>query len=267
MGRRPLTRLEVPLISFLIRSLIGRVFSLGLIVLIVGVAGWYFFIREDNAVQKEAAQVSDAVRQAAEATATSPASGQATVPAAAAAGASNIGTTRYRIVEGQSLAWYLAPEKLARLPTSSVAKGETSEVTGEFHLTADGLDPSKPTTFTVGVDKLASDAPQRDQRMRNTLEVTKFPTATFVATKLTGMPREFTSTDAIMQLAGKLTVHGVEKEVTWELKVKKDGAILSALATVQLKYVDFGMEKPFVAGFVTVEDDITIQVQLFVTPS
>jgi polyisoprenoid-binding protein YceI len=262
------------LISFLVRSLIGRLFSLVLILLIAGIAGWYFYIREDNPVQKEAAPVSDAVKEAAAATPTPPgaipptaAVSSSPTSSAAPAAASSIGTISYRIVEGQSLAWYLAPEKLSRLPTSSVAKGQTSDVKGEFHLTAEGLDPAKPTRFTVGVNTLKSEENQRDGRMRDALETTKFPTATFVATTLTGMPREFTATDAVMQLSGKLTVHGVEREVTWELKVKKDANILSGLATLKVKYTDFGMQKPVVAGFVTVEDELTLQVQLFATPS
>ena len=39
-------------------------------------------------------------------------------------------------------------EKLASLPTSSVAKGTATDVKGEFHFATDGLDPAKPTTFT-----------------------------------------------------------------------------------------------------------------------
>ena len=66
-----------------------------------------------------------------------------------------------------------------------------------------------------------------------------------------------------MQLVGTLDLHGVQKEVTWELKVKKDGEILSGLGTVKFKYSDFGIRKPDIGGFVTVEEDVTLQVQLF----
>jgi polyisoprenoid-binding protein YceI len=70
-----------------------------------------------------------------------------------------------------------------------------------------------------------------------------------------------------MQLTGNLTVHGVTKEVTWELKVKTDGTILSGLGTVKFKYSDFEIKKPDLAGFVTVEDTVTIQVQLYAQPA
>lgn len=261
------------MLGFLLGRMIGRVLSLAVIAVIVLGAGWYFFIREDNEAQKEAAAVTDEVRQAANSTPTTApantvtpgatrAATSAASPAAASA-ASSIGSTNYTIVQGQSSAWYLAPEKLANLPTSSVAKGVTSDVKGEFHFTADGLDPAKPTTFTVGLASLKSDESRRDQRASGALETSKFPTTTFTATKLTGMPKEFAATDSVMQLTGTLDLHGVKKEVTWELKVKKDGDILSGLGTVKLKYSDFGINKPDIAGFVTVEPEVTIQVQLF----
>ncbi|MBI5948118.1 MAG: YceI family protein [Chloroflexi bacterium] len=237
-------------------------------------AGWWFFIRESNEVQESTSDVTDAVRTAAAATPTTkPASTQPAASATAsgsgtsAAAASSIGSQSYKIVAGQSLAWYLAPEKLASLPTSSVAKGTTSEVSGEFHFTAEGLDPAKTTTFTVGLTKLKSDESRRDSRAQDALQTSRYPTATFTATKLTGMPAQFGATDSVMQLTGTFDLHGVKKEVTWELKVKKDGEILSGLATLKFKYTDFGITKPDIGGFVTVESEVTIQVQIFAAPA
>lgn len=255
---------------FLFRLLFGRIILFALVLLVAAGAGWWFFIREDNGVQKQASAVNDDVLAAASAQAartTTPAAGSSTPASGAVAeGASSVGGRAFQIVEGQSQAWYLAPEKLSRLPTSSVAKGTTKGITGEFHLASGGLDASKPTQFTVDLKSLASDERMRDTRMHNALETTKFPTATFTATKLTGMPAEFTSAETVMQLTGILKVHGVEKEVTWELKAKQEQGILSGLATTKFKYSDFGINKPEVAGFVTVEDEVTIQVQIFARP-
>lgn len=255
--------------KFLFGSLIGRLFALALVVIVAAGAGWYFFIREDNEAQKTAADITEDVRQAASQTATpgasTPASdsGSSTTPAAAPEGASTYAGKTYRIIEGQSEAWYLAPEKLASLPTSSTAKGTTKNITGEFHLTADGLDDSKPTTFTVDLASITSDESRRDNRMRGALETSKYPTTTFTATSISGLPAEFGATDTILQLTGTLDLHGVQKEVTWELKVKQDGDILSVLGTTEFKYSDFGITKPDIAGFVSVDENVTLQVQLF----
>lgn len=235
------------------------------------VAGWWFFIREDNSRQKEAAPVSDEVRKAVEAdpTATIGVSAQATPTTASATsfGLSSVAGRSYKIVAGQSQAWYLAPEKLASLPTTSTAKGVTSEVSGEFHLTSSGLDPAKPTVFKVGLTKLRSDESRRDDQVRSSLQTSRFPTARFTASALAGMPEEFTAQDTVMQLTGTLELHGVKREVTWELRIKKDGEILSGLATVEFKYSDFAINKPDIGGFVSVDANVTIQIQLFAAPA
>lgn len=256
---------------FLIRGLVTRLVFTAVVLAIAAGAGWWFFIREDNQVQREASGVSDDVLAAASAQAArTPAAGATatTDPAGAssAPGTSTVGDRSYRLVEGQSQAWYLAPEKLSRLPTSSVAKGTTGGVAGEFHLADAGLDPARPTTFTVDLKTLASDEPMRDRRMHDALETTKFPVATFTATRLTGVPAEFGATETVMQLTGTLDLHGVQKEVTWEVKAKQEQGILSGLATTKFKYADFGIRKPEIGGFVTVEDEVTIQVQLFAAP-
>ena len=239
------------------------------VLLALVVAGWWFFIREDNARQKEAAPVTDKVREAAaDPTATAARGAQPTATSAAgAAGPSSLNGKTYKIVAGQSQAWYLAPEKLASLPTSSVAKGIPSEVSGVFNLTSSGLDPAKPTVFVVGLTRLRSDESRRDDQVQRSLQTSRFPAATFTASALTGMPAEFTAQDTVMQLSGTLELHGVKRDVTWELRVKKDGDILSALATVRFKYADFGIDKPDIGGFVSVDSNVTIQIQLFAAPA
>lgn len=256
--------------KFLFGGLIGRLLSLAVVAVIAAGAGWYFFIREDNEAQKAAADITDEVRQAAGQTVTpspaaSPAGGEtATAGAATTDGGSVYAGKTYRVIEGQSEAWYLADEKLARLPTGSTAKGTTDKIAGEFHLTEDGLDPSKATTFTVDLASITSDNSRRDERMRAALETSKYPTTTFTATAISGLPAEFGTADTILQLTGTLDLHGVQKEVTWELKVKRDGDILSVLGTTAFTYADFNITKPDIAGVVSVAEDVTLQVQLFI---
>ncbi|GMV86364.1 MAG: hypothetical protein AMXMBFR80_22190 [Dehalococcoidia bacterium] len=253
-------------VKFLFGGLAGRLLSLAVVAVIAAGAGWYFFIREENKPQDAAADITEEVRQAAGQPATTPASNQASPSAQAtsADGASTYAGTSYRIIEGQSEAWYLADEKLARLPTGSTAKGTTNKISGTFHLTSDGLDPSKPTTFTVDLASITSDNSRRDERMRGALETSKYPTTTFTATSISGLPAAFGATDTVLQLTGTLDLHGVQKDVTWELKVKRDGDILSVLGTTAFTYADFGIKKPDIAGVVSVEEDVTLQVQLFI---
>lgn len=248
---------------FPFRNWIARILVTLVVLVVAAGAAWWFFIREDNAAQKEAAPVTEEVRQAASATASSASSTPSPGATAAPGSTSTFKGKSYKIIEGQSTAWYLAGEKLASLPLPSTAKGVTNDVTGEFHLADGGLDPSKPTTFTVGLKSLKSDQGQRDRRVQDALETSKFPTATFTAKSLTGLPADFGATHVVMQLTGTFELHGVKQEVTWELKAKRDGDILSGLATLKLKYSDFNITPPNIAGFVSVEDNLTLQVQLF----
>ncbi len=137
------------------------------VVAVAGAAIWWFFVREDNQLATEAPAVPTEI-----------------VGTVAAGG----DALTYTIIPERSEADYFADEKLASLPLPSTAKGSTTDIQGEFHLTADGLDldPTKTSQFTVNLTTLKSDKDMRDRRVQQTLETSQFPTATFTATKVTG---------------------------------------------------------------------------------
>jgi len=243
------------LVSFLFGRLFGRLITLALILLIAGGAGWYFFIREDNQLATTAPAIPASIK------------GDAT-PAPGSSPAAATGGNVFKIIPAQSEAANFAGETLARVGLPSTAKGVTKDIEGQFALTPDGLDTAKTTKFTVKLTSLKSNEPQRDTRAQGALETAKFPTATFTATKLTGLPKEFPAgTEVPLQLTGTLDLHGVQKEVTWDVKAKKEGAGFSALATVKFKYADFSINRPNLAGFVSVDEDVTLQVQIIAQAS
>ena len=149
-------------------------------------------------------------------------------------------------------------EARVSLPLPSKAKGSTKDITGQFQLTADGfdLDTSKPTTFTVDLTTLKSDKSMRDNRVQNQgLETSKYPTATFTATKVTGFdPSLPADQEQTLQLTGTLDLHGVQKDVTWEVKANRDGNIITALATLKFNFADFNIPVLNIANFVSVQD-------------
>ena len=249
------------LFRFLVRGWVGRILSLAVVLVVAAGAGWWFFIREDKSLATSApvipASVAQGSAQGAGAGA-SAAAGTATTPASVPAG-----VTIYKIVATQSDAAYFAGEKLASLPLPSTAEGKTQDISGEFALGPGGLDLSHTSAFTVQLTTLKSDKDMRDQRVQRTLNTAQYPTTTFTATKLTGWPAAFPEgTEVPLQLSGTLDLHGVKKEVTWTVKAKKQGAGFSLLATVTFPYTDFSISKPNIAGFVTVDDTVTLQVQI-----
>ena len=244
--------------------------AVALVVLVAAaVAGWYFFIREDADLATEAPAIPQDLKSTATSAATTAAAGSTagTRTSTAAAATAAAGSTKYTIVPARSEAAYFADEKLASLPTGSTAKGTTKEVAGAFFLKADGLDGSTPSSFTVNLANLKSDESMRDRRVQSTLETNKFPNATFTVTSVTNFPKDIPANadSTPFQIVGTFEVHGVKKELTWTATARKDGNVLTALATVKFKYADFGMEPPSIGGFVSVADSITIQIQVVAT--
>lgn len=253
------------ILHMLLHSWIVRVAGALVLAVILAGAGWWFFIREDAQL---ATSAPDIPRELAATSKDVPSAAATSSPAGSAAATATTvalpaGTQAFAIIPERSEAAYFAGEKLASLSLPSTAKGSTQQISGTVYLRPDGLDASLPSSFTVDMRGLKSNESRRDSRVQAALETGRFPTTTFTATKVTGFPAQLSATqDSTMQLTGILDLHGVKKEVTWEVKAKKDGTVLTALATLNFKYSDFGITAPNIAGFVSVEDNVTLQVQL-----
>jgi polyisoprenoid-binding protein YceI len=158
------------------RILIAAVVAIIVIAAAAG-AGWWFFVREDNELATNAPAIPSDLTPSSATTPSSapPASGQT-----------------YVVVPERSEAAYFADEKLASLPLPSTAKGSTTDIEGQFHLTDDGiaLDPSRESKFTVDLTTLKSDQARRDNQVQGRgLETATYPTATFIVTSITGYDR------------------------------------------------------------------------------
>ena len=174
---------------------------------------------------------------------------------------------RTSIIPDRSEAAYFADEQLASLPLPSKAKGSTNDITGTFYLTEDGLglDPEQVSSFTVDLTTLTSNESRRDNRVQNdALQTSQFPTATFTASSVTGYDEGTPEgEEQTLMLTGNLDLHGVQKEVTWEVQALREGDVITALATLKdIPFSDFNITPPNIAGFVSVEDDVTLQVQI-----
>jgi polyisoprenoid-binding protein YceI len=234
------------------RILIGTV----AVILLAGVAltaGWWFFVREDNELATNAPEIPEELVDATNTASTPAANGDEF-------------TVIFNIIPERSEAAYFAGEKLANLPLPSTAKGATNDIEGTFYVTSDGFELSgtQPSTFTVDLTTLESDEDRRDNRVQNdALQTSQFPTATFTATSVSGIDTSLPlDQEHSFQLTGMLDLHGVQKEVTWDVKAMRQGNVMTALATLEMLYSDFNITPPNIAGFVSVEDDVTLQVQI-----
>ena len=64
-------------------------------------------------------------------------------------------------------------------------------------------------------------------------------------------------------VVGKLTINGVEKEITMNATMSGDAAALKAVGSVKLKMTDFGI-KPVTAlmGTIRTGDEVTVKFEL-----
>lgn len=181
----------------------------------------------------------------------------------------NSQATRVELIVGGSEARYHAQEVfLTRGPNEAI--GRTSNVAGMIHIGADGAILADQSSIQVDMTSLKSDSNGRDNYIkRNTLEVEKFPSATFVVTGAPGLPVPLpTSGEATFELVGDLTIHGVTRPATWQTTALFADGQVSGSATTTVLMTDFGMTPPLVPALASIEDAVRLvfDVKAMVTP-
>jgi polyisoprenoid-binding protein YceI len=257
--------------SWFIRGIAATV-----IIVVAAIAAWWFFVREDAELATSPLDFRETPADTGTPTAVDAANAAATMvtsPTSEPSDPVNLtpseGYTLYLVVtedpgvEGQTEAAYFAGETLASVGVPSTAKGSTAEVSGHFSLGAGGLDPAVGVQISVGLANIRSDESRRDNRMREALEVTKYPLATFTAASIGGWTGEIPEGQEVnLTITGTMDLHGVQKELTWDVIARRQGDVVTALATVTFLYADFEIPVLNFGGFVSVEEDVTLQVQL-----
>jgi polyisoprenoid-binding protein YceI len=123
------------------------------------------------------------------------------------------------------------------------ATGATSSVTGQ--LTVDGTAVSA-ASFSVDMGSITSQEGQRDSQFRGRImNTSKFPTATFELTapiSLGSIPDNLT--EITVKATGKLTLHGTTKEITFDLKARRNGAHLEVNGTIPITFSDYNINNP-----------------------
>jgi polyisoprenoid-binding protein YceI len=128
--------------------------------------------------------------------------------------------------------------------SSNEAYGRTSKVTGTMTIAGTTV---STTSLTVDMTSVSSDRSQRDQYFRGRIMNTStYPTATFKLTSpvdLGSVPA--VSTPVSSKATGELTLHGVTKTVTFDLKSqrKADGTI-ETNGTIPIKFADYNISDP-----------------------
>jgi len=161
---------------------------------------------------------------------------------------------------------YRVNEQLASLPSPSDAVGRTPAVEGTMTVSGSTVSAAE---VTGDLSQLASDREQRDNRIRTSgLESDQFPEATFTLTEpldLGAAPEVGTAVTATA--SGDLTLHGVTKAVVIPLEARWSGETIDVVGTLDIRFSDYEIDPPDIGGFVTVEDEGEMELQLTFVPA
>jgi polyisoprenoid-binding protein YceI len=158
---------------------------------------------------------------------------------------------------------YRVREQLAGISFPSDAVGTTTAVTGGVIVNPDGS--FAPSKISVDLRTLATDQSMRDGFVRdNVLETSKYPTLEVIPKRAIGMPTPLPSgmqAQAGFQLVTDMTVHGVTKEVTWNVVATFGDDAISGRATTTTDFATFNMTKPSLARLLSVDDKINLEIE------
>jgi polyisoprenoid-binding protein YceI len=171
------------------------------------------------------------------------------------------------VVSGPSAAIYRVREQLAGVNFPSDAVGCTVSVSGQLVLRLTGEFVPDASRVVVDLRDLKSNSDLRDNFIKmTTLQVTRYPYATFVPTRAEGLPNPLPATGgATFKLIGRMTARGVTREQTWDVTAKRTGSQLTGSATTSFKFGDFGMQVPRVPLVLSVVDEIRLELVLEAT--
>jgi polyisoprenoid-binding protein YceI len=168
--------------------------------------------------------------------------------------------------DGSSFVGYRVQEQLAFLQSPNQAVGRSTVVTGTMQVAGQQV---RSVRVEADLTRLTSDESRRDNAIRrNGLESERFPTATFELTgplPLDGRPqagREVSGTGK-----GRLTVHGVTREVDLDLKGRWSGDTIQVAGQLPVKMTDYDIQPPQVGPVVAIEDELTVEFRLNFEPA
>jgi polyisoprenoid-binding protein YceI len=161
-----------------------------------------------------------------------------------------------------SFVGYRVQEELSGIGAQT-AIGRTPDVSGSLTIAGNQV---TAVEITANLTTLKSDDDRRDgQLSRQGIQTSQFPTATFTLTQpITGtVPAE--GVEASVTAKGKLTLHGVTRDVQIPLKAKWSGSVIQIAGSTEIAFADYGIQKPTSFVVLSIADHGTLELQLFFT--
>jgi polyisoprenoid-binding protein YceI len=176
----------------------------------------------------------------------------------------------YHIVPSSSKVSYQVDEVfLDQGNKLNTAIGVTQGIVGTVTIDQSQPQNSSLGTFTVDVSQFTSDSGRRDNAIRGRfLESSKYPTVTFVPSRITGLPASIEDgTVYNIQVSGDLTIRETTKPVTFDVTVKLTGTTLTGQATAQILMSDFGFGPISLFNMLKTNDEVKVTFDFVANPS
>lgn len=204
---------------------------------------------------------------------TSPPSLALTSPSASPSSSASPNAGTWQIATG-SVVGYRVKEQFVGQTSSHEAVARTGDVSGQVTIAQSGtayqMTSAKVAAQLAGlasVDQVAGyNVTNRDRIVQRSLDVSSFPTAVFEAQTVSLPAGVETGQTVTVSVPGKLTVHGVTKDVTATVQLRVSGSTAQIAGSIATNMTDFGISPPSV-GFTTVQPAVTIEFQLSLTPT
>jgi polyisoprenoid-binding protein YceI len=235
------------------------------VVAVLAVAGgalWYFVLRDDAPPKVSlAGAVSSLTTPTAGAGTTASAGSPAATSSSGSASSTGLSGTWVPDTTQQTFLGYRVNEQLATIGVNT-AVGRTKVITGQVVIDGNTV---KSATITADLTKLASDNNQRDGQLRSqAIQTQKFPTATFELSTPITLPDGVASGDQFTTaLVGKLTLHGVTKDVLIPAQAQLKSGLLVVVGSINILFSDYSISKPNGASVLSIDDHGTMELQLF----
>ena len=235
-------------------------------VLLVAFGAWFFVIRSDAPSEASLDSALSSISTPSTGGST-PATGASTpstggsTPAAATPGATGVNGKWSPDTTKPNFLGYRVGENLVGVGTTT-AVGRTSAVTGEITVAGNKVTAAK---ITGDLTKLASDKAMRDNQLRNqAIETSKFPNAVFELSEAVTLPDAFARGDILTTtLKGKLTLHGVTKDVSVPVEGKMQDGLMVVVGSIDILFADYNIGKPQGASVLSIDDHGLMELQLF----
>jgi polyisoprenoid-binding protein YceI len=229
------------------------VLGAALVVVLLGGGGLWYFVLRDTA-EKTASL--DTIGSGSTGTSTGPAK-------ATADGA-------WKIQQDETVfAGYRIQELFAGATLKKTATGRSPDVSGTMTIAGTSI---SGVEVKVNTTKLKSDDDRRDSQIRKKgIATADFPEATFKMTKPLTLPSAPKQNEEVSAtVSGELTLHGVTKSVEVPLKASWKGSTI-VVATVgeglPITLADYQIEPVEIPGFVKVDEQGTLELQLLFVPA